>query len=168
MDELFVYSRPATSWPWNAPPRTPVTVSWAAVHGCGPDGGAVVGDVAGDVAGAVEGAVFVGRGERVRLGFGDDAADVAGSLDAATADDDGAAEETTALELGGPTAVDAPDPPTDEVHAAAVRASPTSPAASGQRLNCRSAGRSSTAGCSAAVPARRAAATTSPATPSCR
>jgi hypothetical protein len=143
------------------------------VQGCGPDGGAVVGGGGGEL----DVAVGVGRGwcDRVRLGRGDDVGDDDGDVDgdvgAALDDgvaDDGACDDTAALELGAATGVDGPEPPTDEVHAAAVSASPASPAASGARLNCRSVGRSSRAGCSGAVPVRPEVATTSRATPHCR
>jgi hypothetical protein len=147
-DDVLVYSNPAISWPWNAPPRTPVTFSWSAVHGCGPDGGGGAVVVGGGGGAELDVAECVGRGRRVRVGRGDeDGLDAGGDevtgVDAAGVDgaalDDGADGEATGA--------DEPGPLTDEVHAAATIAVAASATASSGRLNCRSADLSSTAGC---------------------
>lgn len=105
----------------------------------GPDGGGVV---VGDVAAVEDGCELL--------------ADVLG-VALETGVDDGAETEVagTALETGVDGGGDDVLPLPDVVHAAAATATVASAPASRARVNCRSAGRSRTAGSSAVVAVRR-------------
>lgn len=131
---------------------TPVAFNWSAVQDGGPAGAVDDGGGAGcdDDGGGCddEGGRFVFDGVAVFEGF-----DVVGLGDGLELVDDGGADgELTGVVFGTPAP--SPAPVIDDVHAAvastttsttATAAATTRPA--GYRLNCRSAGRSSRAGC---------------------
>jgi hypothetical protein len=138
-EDEFWKMMPAVSTPCVAPPRTPVRVSCAAVHGGGPVGGGVVlavGELLAVTDGVVDADVVAG-------------ADDGAGVDTGAADDEGALADVLEGTDGELTTDDVPPPPPDDVQATALRATMAIVAANRARLNCRSADRSSTAGSSA-------------------